>query len=98
MKKVDVENKAQIKQLLYSNCVLGVKDDQYCSFGGFQLWWYDRQHDICSSCQKSWSDTEKKVEHFSLDGAAKVLWNNRKSLFLRNKQLSEDKKLVMLSH
>lgn len=51
MKKIDVEGKFQIKQLVYSDCVLGTKGNQYSSFGGFQLWWYDKQRDICNCCQ-----------------------------------------------
>jgi hypothetical protein len=98
MKKIDVEDKFQIKQLLYANCVLGVKENCYRSFGGFQLWWYDKQHDICSCCASGWSDFRKKVTHHSLDEAAKILWRSRNSLFLRDKRLSEDKKFVNTGH
>ena len=98
MKKIDVKNKAQIKQLLYIGNVLGIKDDRYRSFGGFQLWWYNRQHDVCDCCESHWSDIRKRVHHFSLDRAAKILWQNRNSLFIRSKHLPEDKKLVTIGH
>ena len=96
MRKIDVKNKAQIKQLLYAGNVLGVKDDQYRSFGGFGLWWYDKQLDICNCCESHWSDVRKRVQHRSLDRAAKILWHNRNSLFIRSKHLPEDKKLMTI--
>jgi hypothetical protein len=37
MRHIEVDNKFQIKQLLYCECVLGIRDNKYCSFGGFQL-------------------------------------------------------------
>ena len=46
MKKIDVEDKTQIKQLLYTGNVFGLRNDQFRSFGGFQLWWYDKQFDV----------------------------------------------------
>jgi len=98
MKKIDVKNKTQIKQLLYAGNVLGVKDDQYRSFGGFQLWWYDKPLDVCDCCESHWSDVRKRVRHCSLDRAAKILWHSRNSLFLRIKHLPEDKKLVTIGH
>ena len=45
MKRIAVDNKMHIKELLYSDCVLGIRDDSCQSFGGFQLWWYDKEHD-----------------------------------------------------
>lgn len=95
MKKIEVESKFQIKQLLYSDCVLGIKDNRYRSFGGFQLWWYDKQRDICGCCASDWSDLRKKVKQHSLDRAAKKLWNKRDSLFLRSKPLSADRNLLV---
>jgi hypothetical protein len=96
MKKIDVADKAQIKQLLYADCVLGIKDDRYNSFGGFQLWWYDKHLDVCNCCDSSWSDPRKKIRHRSLDEAANVLWRKRKSLFLRTKHMSEDSRLKIM--
>lgn len=98
MKKIAVEDKFQIKQLLYSAYVLGVKDRRYRSFGGFQLWWYDRQRDVCSCCESCWSDVGKKVMYHSLDKAAKILWRHRNCLFLRGKRLFEDRKLITLGY
>jgi hypothetical protein len=98
MRQIRVEDKFQIKQLLYSNCVLGIKGKQYRSFGGFQLWWYDKKRDICTCCQSHWLNARKKIERYSLDKAAKILWRKRSSLFLRCKQLSEDKKLLSIGH
>lgn len=94
MKKIDVEDKFQIKQLLYCDCVLAIKDYRYRSFGGFQLWWYDRQRDLCSCCESGWSDFKRKIAHHTLDRAAKILWHHRSRLFLRGKRLSEDRKLL----
>jgi hypothetical protein len=95
MKKIEVESKFQIKQLLYSNCVLGIRDNRYRSFGGFQLWWYDKQRDVCSCCDSDWSDLRKKVKRHSLDRAAKKLWNKRNLLFLRSKPLPADRRLLV---
>ena len=96
MKKIDVSDKTHIKQLLYTGLALGVKNDSFSSFGGFQLWWYEKNCDICYSCHSSWTDGRKMVAHQSLDKAAKVLWHHRKSLFLRNRQIIEDQKLHTL--
>ncbi len=98
MRQIEVDNKFQIKQLLYSDCVLGIRDNKYRSFGGFQLWWYDKQRDICSCCQSHWSSVRKRIERHSLDKAAKILWRERNSLFLRGRRLSEDRKLLTLGH
>ncbi|UCG48460.1 MAG: hypothetical protein JSU94_01540 [Phycisphaerales bacterium] len=98
MKKLTVEDRAQIKQLLYAECVLAVKNDRYRSFGGFQLWWYNRQKDVCSSCESTWSDPRKRIRHHSLDGAAKALWQRRNTLFLRSKHVSEDSLVEKLEH
>lgn len=93
MKQISVADKTHIKQLLYSNLVLGVKDDKYRSFGGFQLWWYERDRNACSCCWSAWSDRRKRVEHYSLDKAAKMLWHSRKHLYVRSRQLIEDHSL-----
>ena len=37
MKKIKVKDKAHIRRLLYAEFVMGIKGDQYRSFGGFQL-------------------------------------------------------------
>jgi len=97
MKPIAVNNKTHIKQLLYSDCVLGIADSSCQAFGGFQLWWYDRQHDTCHCCQSRWSDLRKHMEQCSLDKAARILWHKRRALFLRGRHLSEDKKLSRLN-
>jgi len=94
MKRVTVNDKWDIKQLLYSECVLGVRDDSCQSFGGFQLWWYDKQHDTCRCCRARWSDLRRRVEQYSLDRAARRLWKKRNALFLRNKHHGEDRKIA----
>ena len=94
MKRVTVNDKWDIKQLLYSDCVLGVRDDSCQSFGGFQLWWYDKQHDTCHCCHARWSDLRRRVEQYSLDRAARRLWRQRNALFLRNKHHREDHKIA----
>lgn len=94
MKKISVEDKIQIKQLLYYGNVFGIKDDRYKSFGGFQLWWYDKQFDICNCCESYWFDGRKRIQRFSLDRAANILWHNRRSLYVRSKQLPDDKRLM----
>ena len=98
MKKIAVEDKFQIKQLLYSACVLGVKDRRYQSFGGFQLWWYDKQRDVCRCCESGWPGVGKKVMYHSLDKAAKILWRHRDCLFLRGKRSSEDNRLITVGN
>jgi len=98
MKRITVDNKSDIKQLLYSNRVLGVRDDTYRSFGGFQLWWYDRQHGTCQTCKSHWSDLRRHVEQYSLEKAARVLWHKRNALFLRNRPFCQDPKLEKLAH
>ncbi|KPL20278.1 MAG: hypothetical protein AMJ75_12005 [Phycisphaerae bacterium SM1_79] len=96
MRKINVEDKSQIKQLLYAGGVFGIKDDQYRSFGGFQLWWYDKQLDVCNCCASYWSDGRKRIQYCSLDRAAKTLWHKRDCLFLRSKHLPEDKRLAAI--
>jgi len=98
MRKIEIQNKAQIKQLLYTGNVLGIKNDQYRSFGGFQLWWYDKHLDICDCCESYWCDVRKRVHHYSLNKATRILWHNRQFLYLRNKHLPEDKKLTTIGH
>lgn len=98
MKKINVESRSQIKQLLYAACVFGIKDDRYRAFGGFQLWWYDKWHDTCNYCESCWSDGRKRIHQCSLDRAAKILWHNRNCLYLRSKHLDEDRRLMAAGH
>lgn len=97
MKRITVDNKGQIKQLLYSEGVLGVRDDGCQAFGGFQLWWYDKQHDVCRCCRSRWADLRRQVQEHSLDQAAAILWHSRDQLFLRHRHLSDDRKLLLLA-
>ena len=97
MRKISVEDKNQIKQLLYYGNVLGIKGDRYRAFGGFQLWWYNKQFDVCNYCESHWSDGRKRIQRCSLDRAANILWHNRRSLYRRRKQLTEDKRLMSVS-
>ncbi|HUT46742.1 MAG TPA: hypothetical protein VMX36_10690 [Sedimentisphaerales bacterium] len=98
MKKISVENKTQIKQLLYYGKVFGIKDDRYRSFGGFQLWWYDKRLNVCNCCESLWADGRKRIQHYSLDRAASILWHNRRSLYVRRKPLPDYKKLKAAGH
>lgn len=91
MKKIQVKDKAHIKQLLNTDCILGIKGDQYKSFGGFQLWWYDKERGVCDRCDSHWSDPRKKLVHYNLDKAAAILWRHRNSLYMRTKHSSEDR-------
>ena len=97
MRKIKVSSKDQIKELLYDGFVLGVKDDRYRSFGGFQRWFYDREHNVCRSCATDWTDL-KRIENYSLNKAAKRLWHNHKSLFVYTKNIPPEKqhKIQML--
>jgi hypothetical protein len=98
MKRISVEDKTQIKRLLYTGSVLGLRSDEYRSFDGFQLWWYDKQHDVCNRCESHWTGAGRKVQQCSLNRAASILWHNRRSLFLRHKQLQEDARLMAVGH
>jgi hypothetical protein len=93
MKKVSVEDRRQIEQLLYTGNVFGLKGDQFRAFGGFQLWWYDRQLDVCNRCESHWTDAARKVQQCSLNRAASI-----RSLFLRHKHLEEDQRLMAVGH
>jgi len=97
MKRITVNDRRQIKQLLYGEGVLGVKDDTCPAFDGFALWWYDKQRDVCRCCRSRWSDLKKQIEGHSLDHAAAILWQSRHALFLRGRQLSDDHKLQHLN-
>ena len=98
MKKISVEDKTQIKQLLYYGKVFGIKDDRYRSFGGFQLWWYDKKLNVCNCCESRWADGRKRNYHYSLDRAASILWHNRRSLYVRRKHVPDDKRLMAVGH
>ena len=98
MRKISVEDKTQIKQLLYTGNVFGLRGDQFRAFGGFQLWWYEKQLDACNRSESHWVDVRRKVQRCSLIRAASILWHNRQSLFLRHKHLQEDQRLMAVGH
>ena len=98
MKPIQVIDKEHIKRLLYDECVLGIKGDQYKGFGGFQLWWFDKARGVCDCCESRWSDPRKRVAHYKLDKAAKILWRHRNSLYIRIKHVSEDSGILTLEH
>jgi len=97
MRQITVNDKQQIKELLYSDCVLGIRDSSCYAFGGFELWWYDKEHGVCRCCRSRWADLRRSVEAHSLDRAAGLLWHNRATLFLRRKVLPEDRTLQILA-
>ena len=97
MKKIDVLDKMQIKQLLYCERVLGIRDDRFGCFNGFQLWWYDRRNNLCGCRESSWLRGVTRVVYYSLDKAAAILWRHRKALFQRQRLLRHDPKVQMLA-
>jgi hypothetical protein len=97
MKQISVNDRWQIKQLLYSENVLGVKDENCQAFGGFQLWWYDKRHNTCHCCRSHWVDLRRQISECSLDEAADALWRHRDALFVRSRQLSQDRKLLLVT-
>ena len=97
MKRITVSNKWQIKQLLYGQGVLAVKNDSCQAFGGFELWWYDKQQDVCRCCRASWADLRRRIDGYSLDRAAGILWHKRDELFVRHKHVPQDRKLLLMT-
>lgn len=98
MRKISVVDKTEIKRLLYTGNVIGLRGDHFQSFNGFQLWWYDKQLDVCNRCGSRWAETRRQVQQCSLNRAASILWHNRRSLFLRHRQLQDDERLVAAGH
>jgi hypothetical protein len=98
MKKIEVADKTQIKQLLYAEHVLAIRGAEFRSFGGFQLWWYDRHRGVCDCCESHWSDPRKRVTHCSLNKAAKVLWRHRHDLYMRTRDVEVDPKIQIMEH
>ena len=98
MRRIQARDKEHIRKLLYDECVLGIKGDQYKGFGGFQLWWYDNERGVCDCCESRWSDPRKRIAHYKMDRAVKILWRHRDSLFMRIKHVSEDSGILNLEH
>jgi hypothetical protein len=90
MRQITINCKVDIKQLLCSDYIVGVRSTASYAYGGFELWWYDRQHDICRCRRSRWSDLRQQIEEHSLDHAASFLWHNRATLFLRQKRPPQD--------
>lgn len=97
MKKLKARHKLDIKFLLYSGHVLGVKDHQYKGFGGYQLWWYSKERNVCTLCESHWSDTRIRVSHCSLDRAARILWGRRKLLYVGLQHSGQYRELATLA-
>jgi hypothetical protein len=91
MRKLEVKSKADVMELLFAGYILGVRDDRYSSFGGFQRWHYERETNICTSCESHWSDQTKRVHSYNLKKATKILWRNRRSLYIYTKNIPKDK-------
>jgi hypothetical protein len=97
MRQITVNDRVDIKQLLCDDYILGIRSSSTYDAGGFELWWYDRQNDVCLCRRSRWSDFRKQVEEHTLDHATSLLWHNRATLFLRHKVLPPDQKSQLLS-
>ena len=94
MRQITVNDKIDIKQLLCSDYIVGIRSTTCDAFGGFELWWYDRQRDVCRCRRARWSDLRRQIEEHSLDHAASLLWHNRATLFLRHRRSAQDRPLA----
>ncbi len=90
MRQITVNDRTDIKQLLCSDYIVGVRSGTSCALGGFELWWYDREHDICRCRRSLWHDFRRQIEEHTLDHAASLLWHNRGALFLRHRRPAEN--------
>lgn len=86
MRKIDVIDRAQIKQILRSRGVLAVGDSQHQRSGAFQLWWHNTEDGVCNCCDTHRSESGTGIETVNLNEALKTLWRNRNSLFLCGKR------------
>jgi hypothetical protein len=87
--RIEVNNKQQIKQLLYSGCILAIKGSQFHSYGGFQMWWYDKKTDMCHIAESHWMDRRKQVKTCRFAKGVKTLWHNKRSLYLSTKHVTQ---------
>ena len=85
MRKIDIVDKAQIKQILRSRGVLVIADGQRRRSGAFQLWWHNMEDGACNCCETHRSGSGRGVKPVNLNKALKTLWRNRDSLFLCGK-------------
>ena len=90
MSQIAINDRTDIKQLLCSDYIVGVRSSSCYAYGGFELWWYDREHDICRCRRSLWHDFRRQIEEHTLDHAASLLWHNRGALFLRHRRLAEN--------
>ena len=89
MRKINIVDKTQIKQILSARGVLGIANGQYQGSGILQLWWHNMEDGVCNCCESRWSDPKRQVEHINLNEAPKTLWRNRSSLYLCGKSGSD---------
>jgi len=89
MRKINIVDKIQIKQILRARGVLGITNGQDQGSGILQLWWYNMEDGACNCCESRWSDLRREVEHINLNEALKTLWRNRSSLYLCGKYRSD---------
>ena len=95
MKKIDVVDRAQIKQILRARGVLAIADKQYQRSGVLQLWWQNIEDGVCNRCESRWSDT--RIKRVNLNEALDALWRNRSFLYLRGKHLSNGHRRITYS-
>ena len=85
MRKINVADRTQIKQILRARGVLGVADGQQQESGVLQLWWHNTEDGVCDCCESRWTDPERETVHVNLNKALRILWRNRGSLYLCGK-------------
>ena len=85
MRKINVADKTQIKQILRARGVLGVMDGRQQESGVLQLWWHNREDGVCDCCRSRCPDSERETMHVNLNKALKILWRHRGSLYLCGK-------------
>lgn len=95
MRQVTINDRTDIRQLLCSDYIVGVRSSNSYPFGGFELWWYDREHDVCRCRRSLWHEFRRQVEEHSLDHATNLLWINRGNLFLRHRRPTQEDDLAL---
>ena len=85
MRKINVADRSQIKQILRARGVLGVADGQQQNSGVLQLWWHNTEDGVCDCCESRRTDPEGEPVHVNLNKALRILWRNRGSLYLCGK-------------
>lgn len=95
MRKINIVDRAQIKQILRARGVLAIADGQHQRSGVLQLWWQNIEDGVCNRCESRWSDTG--IDPVSLDEALETLWRNRSFLYLRGKHRSNGHRHITYS-